>query len=141
MTTKKIVLIAGAVFAVLAVIAASFVGGFFGLYLYGVANSEAAENAKNFLRRNEKLKQDIGEVKDFGSIITGHGFPSENSSEATLSLKVIGDRKTVNASVSLIYTNRDGWRVSAASYVNSQGQKISLLDPYDSKIPVPLLVA
>jgi len=141
MTTKKIVLITSAVIVVLAVIAASFVGGFFGLYLYGVANSEAAENAKNFLRRNEKLKQDIGEVKDFGGIITGHGFPSDTNSEATLNLTVIGERKTVDASVNLIYTVRDGWRVSAASYVNSSGQKISLLDPYDSKIPGPRLVA
>lgn len=141
MTTKKIVLIASAVIAVLALVIATFVGGFFGLALYGIAHSEAAENAKNFLRRSEKLKQDIGEVKDFGSIITGHAFPSENSSEATLSLKVIGEHKTVNASVNLIYTNRDGWRVSAASYVNSSGQKINLLDPYDAKLLVPLLVA
>lgn len=141
MTTKKIVLIAGAVVAVLALVTASFVGGFVGLALYGVAKSEAADNAKNFLRGSQKLKQDIGEVNDFGSIITGHAFPSENSSEATLSLKVIGERKTVNASVTLIYTRVNGWRVSGASYVNSSGQTVDLLNPYDSQIPSPRLIA
>ncbi len=48
-----------------------FVGGIVGLALYQVGNSEAAAKAKDFLRNNEKLKADIGEVKDFGSIVTG----------------------------------------------------------------------
>jgi hypothetical protein len=56
-------------------------------------------------------------------------------------LKVIGERKTVNASVDLVYTNGSAWRVSAASYVNSSGQTIDLLDPYDTKVLVPLLTA
>ncbi|HEY8412713.1 MAG TPA: cytochrome c oxidase assembly factor Coa1 family protein [Pyrinomonadaceae bacterium] len=141
MTTKKIVLIVAAVVGVLVLLAAVFVGGILGFALYSVGNSEAAAKAKDFLRGSEKLKTDIGEVKDFGSVITGNVRVNDNNGEATLNLKVIGERHTVNAAVDLVYTNGSAWRVSAASYVNSQGQTIDLLDPYDSKIPVPLLVA
>jgi hypothetical protein len=141
MTTKRIVLIVVTVVVALALIAAVFVGGIIGFTLYSVGNSEAAAKAKDFLRTSEKLKNDIGEVKDFGSVITGSAQVVNNSGEATLNLKVIGERKTVSASVDLVYTKGSAWRVSAASYVNSQGQTIDLLDPYDSKIPVPLLIA
>lgn len=141
MTTKKIVLIVVTVVVALALIAAAFVGGIIGFTLYSVGNSEAAAKAKDFLRTSDKLKNDIGEVKDFGSVITGSAQVINNSGEATLHLKVIGERKTVSASVDLVYTKGSAWRVSAASYINAQGQTIDLLDPYDSKIPVPLLIA
>lgn len=141
MTTKKIVLVVGAIVVVLALLAAVFVGGVVGLALYSVGNSEAAVKAKDFLRNSDKLADDIGEVKDFGSVVTGSVNVANNNGEATLNLKVIGERKTVNASVDLIYTNGSAWRVSAASYVNSSGQTIDLLDPYDSKILTPILTA
>lgn len=139
MTTKKIVLIVVGVVVVLALLAAVFVGGIVGLVLYQVGNSEAAAQAKDFLRTSDKLTDDIGEVKDFGTIITGNVNAANNNGQATLHLKVIGERKTVNASVDLIYTNGSAWRVSAASYVNSSGQTVDLLNPYDSKILTPVL--
>jgi hypothetical protein len=141
MTTKKILLIVGGVVIVLGLVVALFVGGIVGFALYQVGNSEAAATAKNFLRTSEKLKKDIGEVKDFGSIITGSVNVADGNGQATLNLKVIGDEQTVNASVNLVYLNRGDWRVSAASYVNKDGQTIDLLNPYDSRIPVPLLIA
>lgn len=140
MTTKKIVLMIAAVVVVLGLIVVLFVGGIIGVALYQVANSEAATTAKDFLRNSPKLKQDIGEVKDFGSIVTGNVNVNNGNGQATLHLKVIGD-KTVNASVQLVYANNGAWRVSAASYVNEEGQTINLLDPYDSKVLVPLLIA
>lgn len=141
MTTKKILLIIGGVVVVLGLVVALFVGGIVGLALYQVANSEAAVKSKDFLRKSEKLKADIGEVKDFGSIITGSVNVVDGNGQATLNLKVIGAEETVDASVNLVYVNSGDWRVSAASYVNKDGQTIDLLDPYDSKIPVPLLIA
>ena len=141
MTTKKIVFVVGAVVVVLALLTAVFVGGIIGVALYSVGNSQAAAKAKDFLRNSDKLADEIGEVKDFGSIVTGSVNFANNSGEATLNLKVIGERKTVNASVDLIYTNASAWRVSAASYVNSSGQTVDLLDPYDSKILTPVLTA
>lgn len=141
MTTKKIVLVVVGLVVVLALLAAVFVGGIVGVALYQVGKSEAAAKAKDFLRDSDKLTADIGEVKDFGSIITGSVSVVNNNGEATLHLKVIGERKTVNASVDLTFTNGSAWRVSAASYVNSSGQTIDLLDPYDTKIAVPLLTA
>jgi len=141
MTTKKIVLMVGAVVAVLALLAAIFVGGIIGLGLYQMGNSEAAARAKDFLRKNERLKDDIGEVQDFGGIITANVRIDNNNGETTLKLKVIGARQTVNASVDLIYTKNSAWRVSGASYVNSSGETIDLLNPYDSQNLVPQLTA
>jgi len=141
MTTKKIVLMVGAVVVVLALLAAIFVGGIIGFGLYQMGNSEAAARAKDFLRKNERLKDDIGEVQDFGSIITANVRIDNNNGETTLKLKVIGARQTVNASVDLIYTKNSAWRVSGASYVNSSGEKIDLLNPYDSQNLIPQLTA
>ncbi len=141
MTTKKIVLIVGAVVVVLGLVVAVFVGGIVGFALYQVGNSEAAVKAKDFLRTSEKLKQDIGEVQDFGSIVTGEFNLNNGSGRATINLKVIGQQKTVNASVDMVLASGQQWRVSSASYVDNSGQTIDLLDPYDSKILIPLLVA
>lgn len=141
MTTKKILLIVGGVVVVLGLVVVLFVGGIVGFVLYQVGNSQAAVKAKDFLRTSEKLKQDIGEVQDFGSIVTGSVNVNDGNGQATLKLKVIGEQETVNASVHLVYVNQGDWRVSSASYVNKDGQTIDLLDPYDSKNHVPLLIA
>ena len=141
MTTKKILLIVGGVVIVLGLLVALFVGGIVGVALYQVANSQAAVKAKDFLRSSEKLKTAIGEVKDFGSIVTGSVDVADGNGQATLHLKVIGERETVNASVQLVYVNRGDWRVSSASYQDAAGQTIELLDPFNSKLFVPLLIA
>ena len=141
MTTKKIVLIVASVVVGLGLVVVLFVAGIVGLALYQVGTSEAARKSKDFLRANEKLKQDSGEVKDFGSIVTGSVSLSGGSGNATINLKVIGDRKTVNASVDLVLVSGSSWRVSAASYINDTGQTIDLLDPYDTKLLIPLLIA
>jgi len=140
MTAKKIVQIVGSVFAALLALTLVFVLAivFFGLYT--VSNSESAEKAKDFLRKSEKLKQDIGEVKDFGNIVTASINERNGNSEVTLKMKVIGERKTVNANVDLMLVQGNAWRVTSASYVNSLGQKIALLDPYDTRVPNPLLI-
>ena len=141
MTTKKIVLIVAGVVVALGFLVVLFVGGIVGLALYSVGNSEAAMKAKDFLRHSDKLKADIGEVKDFGSIVTGSVSVRNGEGEATLNLKVIGDCKTVNASVHLVMVSGSTWRVSSASYVNTSGQTVDLLDPYQSRIPIRLLFA
>ena len=141
MTTKKVVLIVGSVVVVLGVVVVIFIAAIAGFALYQVGNSEAAMKAKDFLRTSEKLKQDIGEVKDFGSIVTGSVNLQNGHGEATLNLKVIGEQETVNASVHLLLVSGSNWRVSSASYVNASGQTISLLDPYDSKVITPVLIA
>jgi len=140
-TTKKIVLIVGSVVVVLGLIVVLFVGAIVGFVFYQLGNSEAAMKARDFLRTSEKLKQDIGEVKDFGSIVTGSVSLQNGNGEATVNLKVIGEQETVNASVHLLLVSGSSWRVSSASYVNASGQTIDLLDPYDSKILIPLLIA
>ena len=141
MTTKKIVLIVAGVVVVLAFVVFLFVGGIVGFALYQLANSEAAARAQDFLRNSPKLRQDIGDVKDFGSIVTGGINLSGGSGRATINLKGIGEKKTVNASVDLVLVSGSTWRVSSASYVNDSGQRINLLDPFDSKLLIPLLIA
>jgi len=141
MTTKKIVLMVGGVVVVLALLVICFAGGIVGFALYQIGNSEAAARAKDFLRSSEKLKAETGPVKDFGSIVTGSVNLHNGNGDATLHLKVIGDRKTVNATVDLILARGGTWRVSSASYVNAAGQTIDLLDPYDTKTLIPPLIA
>jgi hypothetical protein len=133
MTTKKIVFIVVSIVVVLGLIVVLFVGGIVGFAFYQMSNGEAGTTAKAFLKSNEKLKQDIGEVKDFGSIVTGNINVSNGEGKAVLNLKVIGERKTVNASVEMIYRNGRQWRVTAASYTNDSGDTIDLLNPYESR--------
>jgi hypothetical protein len=113
------------------------VGAIIGITFYSISKSEAATTAKTFLKNNEKLKQDIGEVKDFGAFITGSINTQNTDGAATLSLKVIGERRTINANVSLMYRDNRAWRVTDASYQNEQGQTIKLLDPYEPVAPEP----
>jgi hypothetical protein len=104
-----------------------------------VGRSEAAETARNFLRANERLKQDIGEVKEFGGFVTGSISINNGSGTATINLKVKGERQTVNASVDLVYRNGQPWRVIGASYQNDNRQTIELLNPYQGQIVIPQL--
>jgi len=140
MTTKKILLIVGGVVLVLGFMVVCFVGAIAGFALYSIGNSEAASRARVFLRSNEKLQADIGPVKDFGNIVTGNVSLNNGTGAATLHLKVFGERQNVNATVELLLRNRE-WNVIGANYVNSSGQIIPLLDPYESKLIIPLLVA
>jgi hypothetical protein len=133
MTTKKIIVIVASVVVVLGLIVVLFVGGIVGFAFYQISNGEAGTTAKAFLKSNERLKQDIGEVKDFGSFVTGDVHVSNGDGTARLNLKVIGERKTVNASVELMYRNGRQWRVIAASYNNEAGESIDLLNPYESR--------
>jgi hypothetical protein len=141
MTTKKIVLIVGGVVVVLALLVVLFAGGIVGFALYQIGNSEAAARAKDFLRNSEKLKAETGPVQDFGSIVTGSVNLHNGNGDATLNLKVIGERQTVNATVNLVLIRGGTWRVSSASYVNGAGQIVNLLDPYDTKRLIPRLIA
>jgi hypothetical protein len=133
MTNRKIVLIILGILATITLLIVVFVGGILGFAFYSIGKSQAAETAKNFLRNNDKLKAEIGEVRDFGSFITGSVNIRDDNGEATINLKVIGARETVNATVNLLFIHGQSWRVSSASYVNRSGQTVSLQDPYDSK--------
>jgi cbb3-type cytochrome oxidase subunit 3 len=134
MSTKKIVLIIVGIIAVLLLIIALFVGGITFFVFRTIGHSEAADTARTYLRHNEKLKQDIGEVNDFGSIVTGNINVSNGDGVATLYLKVYGAKKTVNARVDLQYRNNRSWRVTDASY-EGDGRTIELMQPYE---PAPL---
>lgn len=140
MTTKKIVLTIAGVVVVLGLVVVIFVGVIAGFALYQFGKSEAAVKSRDFLRTSEKLKQDIGEVKDFGSIVTGSISFQSGNGEAIVNLKVIGERETVNASVRLLLLSGSNWRIASASYVNASGQNIELLNPYDSKLLIPILI-
>jgi flagellar basal body-associated protein FliL len=141
MTTKKIVIIVASVFIVLGLIVVLFIGGIVGAVFYGIGNSDAAYVSREFLRKNQRLKQDIGEVKDFGRFVTGNININNGDGMAQLHLKVIGERKEVNATVELVFHSPHEWHVSAASYRNEAGETINLLNPYESRKFVPKLAA
>ena len=141
MTTKKIVIIIISIVVALGLLIGGFAGGVVLFVFYQVGHSDAAHQARTFLKNNERLKQDIGDVKDFGSFVTGSISVQNGNGTALLSLKVIGARKTVNATVELMYRNGQQWRVTGASYPNEAGQTVDLLNPYQSMIPATLLAA
>ena len=134
MSTKKIILIIAAILGVLLLIVALFVGGITWFVFHTLSSSEAAETARTYLRNNEQLKQDIGEVKEFGWFVTGQINVQNANGEASLNFKVIGEKKTVNATVDLSYRSNRNWRVTGASYV-SDGRTIDLMKPYDTPAP------
>ena len=130
MSTKKIVAIVIGIVAVLGLVVALFVGGIAFFVFRTISHSEAADAARTYLRNNEKLKQDIGEVNDFGSIVSGNINVRNGDGVATLYLKVYGSKKTVNARVDLAYRSNRAWRVTDASY-DSDGKTIELMEPYE----------
>lgn len=131
MTTKKVVLIVVAVAAAIGLLIALFVGGILGVVFYSIGSSEAAETAKTFLRTNERLKQDIGDVRDFGYFPTGSVKTQGAAGDASLTLKVIGERKTVNATVLMAYRSGRDWRVVDAYYDNESGDRLALTNNFD----------
>ena len=136
MTTKKIVLIIAGIVSVLVLIVALFVGGITWFAFHTIGNSEAAETARTYLRNNEMLKSDIGEVKDFGSFITGNINVQSGDGEATLYLKVIGEKRNVNARVDLMYRSNRDWRVTGATY-DRDGETVDLMQSYEPGPPAP----
>lgn len=130
MTTKKVVLIVAGTLAALALVVTLFVGAIVGVVFYSIGSSEAAETAKTFLRGNERLKQDIGEVRDFGYFVTGNIKTQNATGNAELGLKVVGERKTVNATVAMAYRSGREWRVVDAFYDNGAGERVALTDNF-----------
>jgi len=136
MSTKKIILIIAGIVGVLALIVALFVVAIGWFVFRTIGNSEAAETARTYLRNNEQLKQDIGEVKDYGSFVTGQVNVHNSDGEATLHFKVIGEKKVVNATVDLSYRSNRNWRVTGATY-EREGQTIDLMRPYETPAASP----
>lgn len=136
MTTKKIIFIVAGIVGVVVLLVALFVGGIGWFVFHTIGNSEAAETARTYLRNNQKLKSDIGEVKDFGSLVTGSIKKENSSGEATLNFKVIGEKRTVNATVDLSYRSNRDWRVTGATY-DRDGETVDLMPVYESPQAAP----
>ena len=134
MSTKKLPLIIGGIIAVLVLVVALFVGGIAWFVFHTIGTSEAADTARTYLRSNARLKQDLGEVQDFGSFVTGQINVENGDGVATLHLKVIGEKRTVNVRVDLSYRENRAWRVTGASY-NRDGQDIDLMQGYGEPTP------
>ena len=134
MSTTKIVLIIGGVIAVLALIVAVFAGGIVWFAFHTIGTSEAADQARAYLRSSDALKQEIGEVTDFGSFVTGNINVKNGDGVATLHLKVVGEKRTVNATVDLAYRSNRAWRVTGASY-DRDGQTVDLMQSYGPAAP------
>ncbi len=131
--TKKNIAIILSILGVLALVVVLFVGAILGIVFYSISHSEAARTARSFLQSNERLKQDIGEVKEFGSIITGSVNTRNETGDASLNIKVIGERRTVRATVVLMYRAGRNWRVTDATYRNEAGETVELLGKYDTE--------
>jgi len=129
MSTKKILLIIAGVVIVLGLIVALLGGGIVFFVFRTIGTSEAAETARTYLRNNEALKQEIGEVKDFGWLVTGNINVTNGDGVATLYLKAIGEKGEANTRVDLGYRNNREWRVTGASYTRD-GKTVDLMQAY-----------
>ena len=141
MTTKRIVILVAAAVLVVGLLVVVVVGGIVGFALYTVGNSDAAVTAKEFLRNNQKLTDDIGPVTDFGSFVSASINVHNSNGDATIGLKVIGERRTVNATVGLAYRDGRPWRVVSANYIDDSGHTVDLINAYEAQQQIPLLVA
>ncbi len=133
MTTKKPVIIIVSVMASAGLLVGGFAAAIAAFAFYQIGHSDAARTAKDFLKANPRLQQDIGTVKDFGSLVSGSISIRNSAGYANLKLKVIGEKRAVNADVELVYQEGRPWRVTAASYKNEAGERIQLLDAYESR--------
>ena len=129
MSTKKILLIVGSIVVVLGLIVVLFAGGIVFFVFRTIGNSEAADTARAYLRSNERLKQEIGEVKDFGWLVSGNINFTNGDGVATLYLKAIGEKGDADTRVDLQYRTSRSWRVTGASYTRN-GQTVDLMQAY-----------
>jgi len=134
MTTRKLVTIIVVVLTSISLLVGTFAVGIAGLVFYQIGNSDAAMTAKDFLRKNEVLQKDLGPIKDFGWIISGSISVQNSAGYANLSLKAIGEKRSANTNVELMYKNGRPWQVTAATYKNAAGQTVDLLNAYDSRL-------
>jgi hypothetical protein len=141
MTTKRIVILVGVAVVAVGFLVVLFVGGIVGFALYTVGHSDAAVTAKDFLRNNQRLKDDIGQVRDFGTLVSGSVNVHNSNGDASIGLKVIGERRSVNATVGLVYRDGRPWRVVSASYINDAGRVVDLINAYEAEQQIPLLTA
>lgn len=137
MSTKKVLIIVAALVAALGLLITLFVGGVLGVVFYSIGSSEAADTAKTFLRTNERLKRDIGEVRDFGYFPTGSIKTEGAAGDASLTLKTIGARKTVSATVLMAYRSGREWRVVDAFYESDAGERVALTSNFDDPPALP----
>lgn len=129
MSTKKIILIVASILVALGLIVALFAGGIVFFVFRTIGNSEAADTARAYLRTNQRLKQDIGEVKDFGWLVSGNINFSNGDGVATLYLTAKGEKGDADTRVDLQYRSNRAWRVTGASY-SRKGQTIDLMQAY-----------
>lgn len=141
MTTKRIVILVGVAVVAVGFLVVLFVGGIVGFALYTVGHSDAAVTAKDFLRNNQRLRDDIGQVRDFGTLVSGSVNVHNSNGDASIGLKVIGERRSVNATVGLVYRDGRPWRVVSASYINDAGRVVDLINAYEAEQQIPLLTA
>ena len=141
MNTKRIVILVSVAILAVGLLVVLFVGGIVGFAVYTVGNSDAALTAKDFLRNNQRLKDDIGEVRDFGTFVSGSVNVHNSNGDATIGLKVLGERHTVNATVGLAYRDGRPWRVVSASYINDAGRVVDLINAYEAQQQMRLLAA
>ena len=132
MATRKILIVVFLLALTIGGLVLLAVGAVVGVAFYSIGKSEAAETAKTFLRNNEILKREIGDIKDFGWFVTGSINVQNNDGHAAINLKVIGAKQTGNATVEMIYSNGGEWRVTSAHFQNGKGRTIDLLNAYDA---------
>ena len=82
-----------------------FVGGI-------MKNTDAYKVAVENIKQNDEIKKATGGIKDFGYMIADHVETTNGNGEANLSINVIGEKKDVDVSVSLLKQNGGKWKIT-----------------------------
>ena len=82
-----------------------FVGGI-------MKNTDAYKVAVENIKQNDEIKKATGGIKDFGNIVAGHVGTTNGDGDANLSINVIGKKKDVDVSVSLVKQNGGKWQIT-----------------------------
>lgn len=101
-----------------------------------IKDSEPFKIASSFIKENQQIKDDLGEVTE-----TSPWFPSSLKTSGStvyvrLAIRVEGKNGSGKAYVTLVYL-RDRWQITAASYENRQGKESPLIKGDVRDIAVP----
>lgn len=101
-----------------------------------IKDSEPFKIASSFVKENQQIKDDLGEVTE-----TSPWFPSSlkisgSTFQVRLTIRVAGKNGAGKAYVTLVYL-RDRWQITAASYENRQGRISPLIkgEVRDTAVP------
>jgi len=103
-----------------------------------VRDSEPFKIASSFVKENQSIREDLGEIKDIYPWFPSSFKSAGDTIRVRLTLRIEGKNGTGKAFFTLVYV-RNSWQVTTAAYENRQGKLITLTtgDVREKPLPAP----